>query len=121
MGDLKLSAEQLAFMLKNHEQIEQAIIETKKGNYQPLDDLIASAEFQSLLGAMGWDDAYDRYQDMPEYDNTLTLQLNEQLTRDIIAGKVQIPASKPRTSKHSTPDADTNLNILRKLTKDKVK
>ena len=122
MSDLHLSPEQLAFMLKNHERIEHAIIESKKGNYQPLDDFITCDEFQSLLGEIGWDDAYDRYQDMPEYDRTLSLQLHEQLNADIISGKIQVRLNKPRTSKHSAiQDDNISLDTLVKLNKDSVK
>jgi hypothetical protein len=122
MSDLHLSPEQLAFMLKNHERIERAIIESKKGNCQPLDEFINSDEFQSLLGEIGWDDAYDRYQDTPEYDKTLRIRLHEQLNKDITSGKVQIPIRRSHQSEVETlQDDDVNLDMLIKINVNKVK
>ena len=121
MSDLKLSPEQMVFMLKNHELMERAIIEAKKGNPKSLDEFIASDEFQSLLGEIGWDDAYDRYQDMPEYDSTLTRQLHKKLQQDISSGKVQIPTNQLRISRHnSVQDDDISLETLTKFNKAKI-
>ncbi|MDQ7034768.1 MAG: hypothetical protein Q9P01_08000, partial [Anaerolineae bacterium] len=93
----------------------------QKGNHQLLDDFMASTEFQTLLSAIGWDDAYDRYQEMPQYDSTLARQYHEQLKADIVSGKVQIPTGKPHTSKdYIGQDDDISLDTLVKLTKDKV-
>jgi hypothetical protein len=66
---LTLTAQQLTFMLKHHVEIEIALIP----QMPPIDtgvitDLVNSEEYRSAFGTMLWDDAYDRYQDMPEYD-----------------------------------------------------
>jgi hypothetical protein len=100
-----------------------ARIENIKDNSQPLDDFTNSAEFQLLLGEMGWDDAIDRYEDMPEYDKTLYMRLSEELRADIASGRVQIPTGKggssrkPSVPKIAKSQDDSNLPTLERLKK----
>ena len=74
---------------------------------------------------MGWDDAYDRYEDMPEYDKTLRMQLRQQLIADIESGRVQVPTPKsgnrrkPSVSRITNPQSqmDSNLTTHERLKK----
>lgn len=86
-----LTDEQFAFMQAHHEEIERGMIAAKLGDFAPVDAIINSDEYQRLFGVMSWDDAYDRYQDAPGYDRTLTKALHEQLREDLKIGKVTLP------------------------------
>lgn len=118
MSDLNLSPEQIAFLLEHHEAIERAIIEVKKGNSQPLNDIAESDAYYALFGDMLWDDALDRYEDSPAYDLTLRIKLHEQLQADIAAGKVQLPSNPSKKQPADDEEIDNNkpdLVILKQL------
>jgi hypothetical protein len=87
---LRLTSAQLAFMLRHHDTIERALDDERRGNSQQsrevLKGLIQADEYQPLFGDMVWDDALDRYEDMPEYDDSLRKRLLEQLEKDMRAG-----------------------------------
>ena len=90
-ASLTLTAQQLTFMLKHHVEIEFALIP----RWPPVDtgvirQLVDSAEYKSAFGNMLWDDAYDRYQDMPEYDWRLRKLLRFKLFAE---GPVTLPWS----------------------------
>ncbi|MBI5668674.1 MAG: hypothetical protein HZC41_11765 [Chloroflexi bacterium] len=63
-----LTAEQMLFMLQNHNSIETAFAED---NLESLRQLAGSEEFLTLFGEMSFDEAYDRYETMLEYTTTL--------------------------------------------------
>jgi hypothetical protein len=88
MSKLSLSPEQLAFMLENHDAIEHALIEVKKGNSQALNAIAESDSYHVLFGDMLWDEALDHYEDSSAYDNTLRISLHKQLRVDIAAGLI---------------------------------
>lgn len=57
--DFTLNAEQMAFM----DSIEAAAeVADKEDDYAFFDALVASQEWRALFGAMGWDQAYDRWE-----------------------------------------------------------
>lgn len=61
--DWMLSAEQMLFMLQNHNAIESAFAEN---DIESLRQLAANDDFITLFGAMSFDEAYDRYETMLE-------------------------------------------------------
>ena len=56
----KLEAEQLAFMIQNHEAIESAY---QNDDMAFLTALESSKAYQAVFGDMPWDEAYDRYEE----------------------------------------------------------
>lgn len=57
--DWSLSADQMIFMLQNHNLITDAF---ENDDMQTLRELAESAEFKQVFGEMGFDEAYDRYE-----------------------------------------------------------
>lgn len=58
-------------MLKYHEEIERGYSHWDEDNSKErltLDVIINSEEYLFFFDEMDWDQAYDRYTDMPEYD-----------------------------------------------------
>lgn len=58
--DWSLTSAQVFFMLQNHNPIEIAFAE---GDLNYLRDMVSSPEFQGIFGDMGFDEAYDRYEE----------------------------------------------------------
>jgi hypothetical protein len=58
-----LNANQMLYMLQNHNVIEAAFAEDDLGS---LRQLAVSHEFRALFGDMSFDEAYDRYETMLE-------------------------------------------------------
>ena len=58
--DWSLTPAQALFMLQNHNPIEIAFAES---NLNYLRELASSPEFQGIFGDMGFDEAYDRYEE----------------------------------------------------------
>jgi|SRR5579871_774057 len=106
---LVLTPEQLAFMLKHHVEIEMALIP----HMPPIDpdairELVNSEEYRSAFGTMSWDDAYDRYQDMPEYDWRLRKLLRFKLfAEDAVTAPWSIEALQKMADTYEVNDAFT--------------
>ena len=54
-----LSPQQMLFLMQNHNTLEKAYTEN---DLDYLRQFAASESFKSLFGAMGFDEAYDRYE-----------------------------------------------------------
>ena len=113
MGEIKveqlqLTDAQFAFMQEHHEEIEYAYDSSRRGSgaafLETVRALANSQEYKRLFGDMGWDDAFDRYEDTPGYDPGLRDQLLQQFQADEAAGLIPAPpnASKPTDDKHET-------------------
>ncbi len=89
MNNFQLNPEQFAFMQAQHERIERAYDAARRGHDDELLNLVqqvtTSDVYRQIIGAMGWDDAYDRYEDTPGYNPQLRQALIEQFQRDIEA------------------------------------
>lgn len=103
-----LTLEQFAFMREHHEEIMRAIVDQKRAvisgttvtnEASVIDKLISSAHYKELFGTMIWDEAIDRYEDTPGYDNRLWIELHQQLQRDLESGVIQKAARKQTTGK----------------------
>jgi len=55
-----LADEQLGFMIRHHELIENAYA---RDDMEALRELARSAEYRAAFGEMSWDEAYDRYEE----------------------------------------------------------
>jgi hypothetical protein len=106
---LILTPQQLAFMLKHHVEIEIALIP----HMPPVDtgvirELVNSEEYRSAFGNIMWDDAYDRYQDMPEYDWRLRKLLRFKLfAEDLATAPWSIEALQKMVDIYDVNDAFT--------------
>jgi hypothetical protein len=108
MSECILTHRQFRFLQANHELVEYAIIEGKKGHHALLDMFIASEQYQRVFGNMGWDDILDRYQDTPGYDISLRMALHEQLRKDVEAGMVTLWEPPPRKT---NPDDSVEIDF----------
>jgi hypothetical protein len=77
-------------MQAHHEEIERALIAGKCGDNSPLESFMNSEGYQSHFAGRLWDDIYDRYEDTPGYDSTLTLVLHQKLKDDVESGRVTL-------------------------------
>jgi hypothetical protein len=79
----QLTTPQLEFMMNHHETIERAYDLLRRGERQAgleaINALEDSDEYRHVFGEMGWDEAFDRYEDSPSYDPTLRRALLAQL------------------------------------------
>ena len=79
-SQLTLTPDQLAFMLRHHDTIERALDDERRGNSQRsrevLNGLLHADEYQRLFGDMVWDEAFDRYEEMPEYEFNQKAQMS---------------------------------------------
>ena len=81
---LPLTNEQLAFMLKHHGEIVRAsfipdfLSLASPGPREPkiIGDVLARRTFRRVFGPMSWDDAFDRYEDLPAYDDFFKMLLH---------------------------------------------
>jgi hypothetical protein len=79
MGRVTLTDEQFDFLNVYHEALIYGEILVKFfGDKRVIDSIIALKGYKELMGDMGWDDVLDRYEDHPNYDNSLYLMLHEQ-------------------------------------------
>ena len=110
---LTLTPDQLALMLRHHDTIERALDDERRGNSQRsrevLNSLLHADEYQGLFGDMVWDEAFDRYEDMPEYDDSLRKSLIEQLEKDMRGGFV--PTLENGTNKPASNGKTTSLDL----------
>jgi hypothetical protein len=60
-SDWTLTSHQMHFLVQNHNAIEAAFAE---GDLNFLREFASSSEFQSVFGDMGFDEAYDRYEEV---------------------------------------------------------
>jgi hypothetical protein len=61
-----LSSDQMIFMLQYHNAVETAYADD---DMEFLRQLAESDDYQTVFGAMSWDEAYDRYETMIENAN----------------------------------------------------
>ncbi len=102
---LILTAEQFVFMREHHEEMMRAIIAHKRAEISGdstleadavIDRIVSSVGYKQHFGDMQWDEAIDRYEDTPGYDNRLWVELHEQLQRDLETGVIlKAPLRKP--------------------------
>lgn len=114
MGEIKvehlqLTDAQFAFMQEHHEEIEYAYDASRRGNgaafLETVRAVANSQEYKRLFGDMGWDDAFDRYEDTPGYDPTLRDQLIQQFQADAATGRFPTPENESNATdddKHKT-------------------
>jgi hypothetical protein len=86
---LQLNVEQFDYLQARHEQAERAVIAAKTGDNMPLQMLWQDEGYQHLFSGMDWNDVYDRYQDTPGYDDTLSNLLHKQLQADLDSRSVE--------------------------------
>lgn len=67
VDDWALDGDQLIFMLQHHNAIMDAI---ERDDDDFLLGLAAADEFKILFGAMGWDEAFDRYEEALMHPDT---------------------------------------------------
>ncbi len=102
MSQYILTEEQFAFMKKHHAEIEYSIVHCSSDGHDFIATLEASEEYKVLFGDMFWDDAYDRYEDIPRYDRSLKAEL-----------RVSLAASSPKNGQVATDDLFSVDDLIR--------
>jgi len=77
---LPLTPEQVTFLVKHHGDIVRSYFEpdlfdslsneweSEPGSPRIVGDILSRRTYRRIFGKMSWDDAYDRYEDTPEFD-----------------------------------------------------
>jgi len=112
---LQLNVEQFDYLQARHEQAERAVIAAKTGDNMPLQMLWQDEGYQHLFSGMDWNDVYDRYQDTPGYDDTLSNILHKQLQADLDTSSVQLQQSSKPSGKLQLRHEQVAQLGLRKL------
>lgn len=88
-NDWILTAEQFVWMLQHEKEIDIAY---DAEQMQPLRDLMHSSEFKRVFGDMGFDEAYDRFEEMVMSDPLMSFR---QGWKEMMQGKT-IPYVSPK-------------------------
>jgi hypothetical protein len=111
-----LTGEQFAFMQRYHEIIEYSMFSHLIGGHSLIDAIMTWPEWKSVFGAMGWDDAYDRYECTPGYDNTFYVTLITWITENPqLRHERSYKRKSPPSNDHDSIDFDEDLTGVEML------